>query len=398
MSAETQRLKVLAAGILSLVVTIGVARFAYTPLLPIMQAETWLDEAAGGWLATFNYMGYMCGALLAASVSDLRLKDRLYRLYLVLAVVTTFAMAFTDNMVIWALLRFVSGLSSSGGMLIASGLILNWLIRHNFRGELGIHFAGCGLGIIFASLVVELLVQLAQSWSLQWIWFALAAALLSIPAWRWMPQPDTRPMTVSGAALVDQPPSRPFMLIMLVAYFCAGYGYVISATFIVDIVEGQPGLAGNGQWVFLLVGLAAMPAVIVWDRIARAVGYLKALMLAYSVQIFGIILPALTDTLWGAILSALLYGGTFIGCVSLVLTMAGRFYPTKPAKLMGKMTLSYGVAQIVAPAFTGMLAQDAGNYDLGLYLAGGFIAFGTVLIAVLIQLEKKEQGMVQQAT
>jgi len=395
MSADTQRLKVLAAGILSLIVTIGVARFSYTPLLPIMQAETWLDEAAGGWLATFNYMGYMCGALLAASISDLRTKDMLYRVYLIVAVVTTVAMAFTENMVLWAILRFISGVSSSGGMLIASGLILNWLIRHNYRGELGIHFAGAGLGIVFASLVVEVLVQLSQGWAQQWLWFAVAAALVSIPAWRWMPRPDTRPVTVTGNKLVDQPPSRPFMLILLVAYFCAGYGYVISATFIVDIVERQDALAGAGQWVFMVVGLAAMPASIIWDRIARSVGYLKALMLAYGVQIIGIILPALTDTLWGAILSALLYGGTFIGCVSLVLTMAGRFYPTKPAKLMGKMTLSYGVAQIVAPALTGMLAQDSGNYDLGLYLAGGFIALGTVLIMVLIAMESREQAAVE---
>lgn len=390
-SAEADRLKVLAAGVLSLIVTIGVARFSYTPLLPIMQAETWLDEAAGGWLATFNYMGYMCGALLAASISDLHVKDRLYRIYLVLAVVTTVAMAWTDNMIIWSVLRFISGLSSSGGMLIASGLILNWLIRHNHRGELGIHFAGAGLGIIFAALVVELMVRLSLSWDLQWIWFSVCAALLSIPAWRWMPRPDTRPVTVSGHQLVDKPPSRPFMLIMMIAYFCAGYGYVISATFIVDIVERQPALAGQGQLVFLLVGLAAVPAVIIWDRVARAIGYLKALLLAYGIQIVGIILPALTDTLTGAIFSALLYGGTFIGCVSLVLTMAGRFYPTKPAKLMGKMTLSYGAAQIVAPALTGMLARDAGNYDLGLFLAGGFIAVGTVLIAILVRMEKAEQ-------
>ncbi|MGB0467310.1 MAG: YbfB/YjiJ family MFS transporter [Pontibacterium sp.] len=394
MASQAERLKVLGAGILCLIVTIGVSRFAYTPLLPVMQAETWLDEAAGGWLATFNYMGYMCGALLAASVSSLQLKDKLYRIYLLLAVSTTAAMAWTDNMVIWAVLRFLGGLSSSGGMLIASGLILNWLIRNNHRGELGLHFAGVGVGIILVSVIVEVMVQFALSWHLQWLWFAAFAALLSIPAWRWMPRPDSQPVTVTGNALVDKPPSQMFMLIMMIAYFCAGYGYVISATFIVDIIERQPALQGQGPMVFLLVGLAAVPAAIIWDRIARAVGYLKALTLAYGIQIIGIILPALTDSLLGAVLSSLFYGGTFIGCVSLVLTMAGRFYPTKPAKLMGKMTLSYGVAQIVAPALTGILARESGNYDLGLYLAGGFIALGTMLILVLVRMEKNEQALV----
>jgi len=391
MAYQTERLKVFAAGILCMIVTIGIARFAYTPLLPVMQAETWLDDAAGGWLATINYMGYMCGALLAASIGSLVTKDRLYRLYLVLAVITTVAMAWSDNMLVWALLRFVSGVTSSGGMLIASGLILNWLIRHNYPGELGIHFAGAGVGIIVISLLVGGMVQFSTSWDQQWLWCGLVAAVLSVWAWRWMPQPDARPITVSGDALVDQPPSRLFMLILLVAYFCAGYGYVISATFIVDIVEGVPGLEGLGASVFLIIGVAVMPAAIVWDRIARRVGYLKALMLAYSVQVLGIVLPVFTDSYLGALMSALLYGGTFIGCVSLVLTMAGRFYPTRPAKLMGKMTLSYGVAQIVAPALTGMLAQQDGNYDMGLLLAGGFVALGAVLIGVLIVLEQRDQ-------
>lgn len=57
MSSGAERYKVLAAGVLCMIVTIGIARFSYTSLLPIMQAETWLDDAAGGWLAAVNYMG-----------------------------------------------------------------------------------------------------------------------------------------------------------------------------------------------------------------------------------------------------------------------------------------------------------------------------------------------------
>ncbi len=390
MEYERQRVKVLVAGICCMIVTIGVARFAYTPLLPVMQLETWLDDAVGGWLATINYAGYMCGAILAASISSLVVKDQLYRLYLIIAVLTTVAMAWTDNLYIWMLLRFISGVSSSGGMLLAAGLVLNWLLRHQFRGELGIHFAGAGAGIVFAGLMVEVMLQQALSWDLQWIWFAVAAALLSIPAWRWMPRPDPRPLTVSGHAMVDCPPDPVFMRVLMLAYFCAGYGYVISATFIVDIVEQQPELTGMGAWTFVVVGIASMPAVLVWDRIARRWGYLRALVLAYGIQVLGIILPALTDGLAGVLFSAVLYGGTFIGCVSLVLTLSGRFYPARPAKMMGRMTLSYGVAQIVAPALTGMLAQQAGNYDQGLWLAGGFVSIGAVLMLLLIVLEKRQ--------
>jgi MFS family permease len=384
MSHQAQRLKVLFAGIFSQILCVGIARFSYTPLLPVMQAQTWIGDAEGGWMAAINYAGYMCGALVAASVSDLRLKDTLYRLGLLMAVVTTAAMAVTENMLLWSLLRFLAGLSSAGSMLIASGLILNWLIRNHHRSELGIHFAGVGLGIMFAAIVVEIMLRLSLSWDQQWLWFAVLGVLLAVPAWRWMPRPQpTHPSGGGGPILSDQPPGRRFMWLMMAAYFCAGYGYVISATFIVTIVEREPALAGMGQLVFLMVGLAAAPAVMVWDLVARRMGYLGALLLAYLIQTLGIVIPALSESLIAVLLSAVLYGGTFIGCVSLVLTMAGRLYPSKPAKLMGKMTLAYGAAQIIAPALTGVLAARSGHYDTGLWLAGGFVTLGAVLILLL---------------
>lgn len=384
MSDQAQRLKVLFAGIFSQILCVGIARFSYTSLLPVMQEQTWIGDAEGGWLAAINYSGYMCGALVAASVSDLQLKDRLYRIGLVLAVVTTAGMALTDNMLLWSLLRFLSGLSSAGSMLIASGLILHWLIRHQHRSELGIHFAGAGLGIVFAAVVVELFLALTLNWADQWMWFAILGTALAIPAWRWLPSPLQGPVATAGHAMQDNPPGKRFLWLMMTAYFCAGYGYVVSATFIVTIVEREPELAGMGQVAFLAVGLAAAPAVMLWDLIARRMGYLGALLLAYLIQVVGIVLPAISQSLAMVLLSAVLFGGTFIGCVSLVLTMAGRLYPSKPARLMGKMTLAYGLAQIFAPALTGMLAEQHGNYSLGLWLAGGFVMLGAGLILLLM--------------
>ena len=103
--------------------------------------------------------------------------------------------------------------------------------------------------------------------------------------------------------------------------------------------------------------------------IARRTGDLNALILAGALQVVGILLPVLVAGFWAAMLGSLLFGGTFIGMVSLVLIMAGRYYPTMPAKMMGKMTLSYGVAQIIGPAITGMIGAQFGNYNAGLYVA-----------------------------
>jgi predicted MFS family arabinose efflux permease len=388
MDHQTGRLKVLAAGIFSLILMLGIARFAYTPMLLLMQAQAGLGISEGGWLAAINYVGYLLGAIIAASVSDLRLKDRLYRSGLIIAVVTTWMMGMTDNFWLWSASRFLAGLSSAAGLLIGSGLIMHWLLRNGFRSELGIHFGGLGLGIAFCSILIEL--TLSQlSWAEQWKLMTLIGLLLVIPAWGWLPKPNTSGLTSSGDRLQDNPPNRSFLHLFMAVYFCAGVGYVISATFIVAIVDELPGMQGKGMWAFLVIGLAAAPACILWDLIARRIGSINALTAAFLLKIIAVLIPALSTNVFLIMMSAALFGATFLGIVSLVLSMAGRYYPTRPAKMMGKMTITYGVAQIIAPAITGVIAEYSGSYGTGLYLAAAVLVVGTLLMFVLRSVETR---------
>ncbi len=390
MLMELTRVRVYFAGICSLIVTAGVARFSYSLLLPIMQDGAGLSELGGGWLATSNFMGYMAGVLLASKLHNLNYKYNLHRAYLILSVITSVAMVMTTDIVLWAVLRFLAGTCASGGFIIASGLILKWLVKNNHRAELGIHFAGAGVSIIVTSVLVEVMLRLSADWQQQWLALAFMAAIVAIPAWLWIPHPFVDGQDVTTTK--DNPPSRMFTSLMMLAYFCAGYGYAVSSTFIVDIVERTPGLEGRGTLAFLLIGFAAMPAALVWDRIARKTGYLYALLVAYILQVAGIILPAINDTLPVVLLSALLFGGTFIACVSLVLTMAGKFFPSNPARFMGVMTLAYGAAQIIAPVFTGYLTAAFGSYNLGLYLSAGVMIIGAVFLLGLVRLERRTVG------
>ena len=389
MSEQRQRIKVLSAGIFSLILVMGIARFAYTPLLPLMQHQAGLGVAAAGWLAAINYAGYLSGALIASLISDMVLKDRLYRIGMIVAIVSTAMMGMTTDFTVWAISRFVAGLSSAAGALLGSGLILNWLIRHNHHSELGIHFAGIGLGIASAAAAVFLMNQWL-SWDQQWFALTALGCLLLVPALGWLPPPDRSAMTKTGQKMEDAPPSAFFMGLLMSAYFCAGIGYVVSATFIVAIIDHMPGMTGRGTLVFFVIGIAAAPSCIAWDLIARRTGKLNALIAASVLQIAGIMLPVLSGGLFAALAGAILFGGTVMGIVSLVLTMAGQYYPTRPAKMMGKMTLSYGAAQIIAPAATGWLAARAGSYADGLYLAGGAMFAGTVILLLLRTVEKRE--------
>ena len=374
--------QVITGGICGLVLTIGLARFAYTPLLPSLQLQTGLTDAAAGGLAAINYAGYMSGALAATWIDDVRWRHWLYSAGLWMALLTVAAMALTTWMPAWALIRYVGGLCGATGMLLGSGLVLGWLIRQGRRPELGLYFIGLGLGIVVSAVGAWALAQWWPTWSDQWLAFAALGLVFFVPAWKWRP-PVPPHVAPAHAAASGSLGSRRWTWTMVTSYFAAGWGFVISATFTVAIVEREPALAGVGPLAWAMVGLAAMPAVFIWDLVARRVGEKRALLLAFGLQTASVILPAISGDLWAALAGAVGYGATFIGIVSLTLVLAGRRAPSNPGKAMAKLTLSYGVAQILAPVIAGHMAQTTGTFKGALWLTAAVMAAGMALLATL---------------
>lgn len=374
--------QVITGGICGLVLTIGLARFAYTPLLPSLQLQTGLTDAAAGGLAAINYAGYMSGALAATWIDDVRWRHWLYSAGLWMALLTVAAMALTTWMPAWALIRYIGGLCGATGMLLGSGLVLGWLIRQGRRPELGLYFIGLGLGIVVSAVGAWALAQWWPTWSDQWLAFAALGLVFFVPAWKWRP-PVPPHVAPAHAAASGSLGSRRWTWAMVTSYFAAGWGFVISATFTVAIVEREPALAGVGPLAWAMVGLAAMPAVFIWDLVARRVGEKRALLLAFGLQTVSVILPAISGDLWAALAGAVGYGATFIGIVSLTLALAGRRAPSNPGKAMAKLTLSYGVAQILAPVIAGHMAQTTGTFKGALWLTAAVMAVGMALLATL---------------
>ena len=375
--------QVLTGGICGLVLTIGLARFAYTPLLPSLQTQTGLTDAAAGGLAAINYAGYMSGALAATWIDDVRWRHWLYSAGLWMALLTVAAMALTTWMPAWALIRYIGGLCGATGMLLGSGLILGWLMRQGRRPELGLYFIGLGLGIVVSALGAWGLAQLWPTWSDQWLAFAVLGLLFFVPAWKWRPPVPPHLVVAHDAAPASGLGSRRWAWTMLTSYFAAGWGFVISATFTVAIVEREPALAGQGPLAWAMVGMAAMPAVFIWDLVARRVGDKRALLLAFGLQTLSVMLPAMSGELWAALAGAVGYGATFIGIVSMTLALVGRRAPNNPGKAMAKLTLSYGAAQMLAPVVAGYMAQTTGTFKGALWLTAGVMAAGMALLATL---------------
>ncbi|MCR8914784.1 YbfB/YjiJ family MFS transporter [Marinobacter panjinensis] len=380
-----ETMKVLVASVIAVVVMVGIARFSYTPMIPEMVGALGLSTSVVGMLATVNYAGYLTGALLITRISDLGLKVRLYQLGLVVAVISTVLMGYTTNVWLWFILRFISGLSTSAGMLLGAGLLMSWLIRNNQKSELGVFFSGIGLGIVLTAVVAELIKD-AFTWDTQWVIYGLVALVLVVPAWRWMP--DYRacalPQTAGKAAGNER--SR-FIRILQLAYFCAGVGYVVTATFLVAIAESMPQLKGHGWLIWLIVGLAATPACWLWDVFSRRWGQWLALYLAYTLNAVSIVMLIVNADMVSVMLSAVIYGASFIGIVSMMLAMVGRVFPENPSRPMSRLTFSYGIAQMLAPAVVGYLADVEGNYTNGLWLTLAVMALGVVMLHLARKME-----------
>ncbi|NBW00655.1 MAG: YbfB/YjiJ family MFS transporter [Betaproteobacteria bacterium] len=373
------RAKASIAGIIGLLITLGIARFAYTPMLPIMREQAGLGLGAGGWLATANYLGYFSGVFLCGRINDLNVKDRIYRWGLMLAVASTAMMGLFSNELGWAISRFLAGLSTAFGMMLGGALVMNWLMRNGYRAELGVHFSGVGLSVVMSSFAVLILSEYVL-WQQNWLLLSLLGLVLVIPAWAWLPKPMPAPAVEHELKMQDHPPTVAVRRLLLAFYFCAGVGFVVTSTFIVAIVNALADMEDVGFWIFVILGAAAAPSCMLWDLIARRVGAIDALLLASVIHIAGILLPLAGGGLFGPIAGALCFGVTFAGIVSMMMGLAGRFYPTRPAKMMSTLTIAYGVAQILAPALTGWMSERTGSYNAGLLVAAAVMTVGLVML------------------
>lgn len=382
------RLTVLFSGICALILSMGIARYSLTPMIPHMQSQLALTESGAGLLAGLNYWGYLTGLFIVWLVSDLRAKDFFYRYGLFVAALATAIMAAHDHPVVWYASRFFTGVASATGFMLGAGLILNWLHHNGYRQELGIHFAGLGLGIVISALVVDatgLDSWFAVNWRLQWVVLALIGFVFFIPAVLLLPMPKDDEIEMSrmdNFGSDSRLPSTKWLWLMSAAYFCAGFSNTLNITFTSLITELQP-LEGFGERMWLLVGISATIAPFVWDRIARRLGRLNTLKLAFAMGVVGNISLATSNSLATTAIAALLFGLTFMGIVSLTLSTVGRLYGLKASQVMAQLTLGYCIAQILSPVISGFIAEVTGSFRLPLYIVSAIMIVGMLCLLAL---------------
>ncbi|GAA3357556.1 YbfB/YjiJ family MFS transporter [Saccharopolyspora gregorii] len=345
----------------ALAAAMGVGRFAFTPVLPLMQAQTGLSAGLGASLATVNYVGYLAGALVGIAAPGVVRSTAVLRGSLLALVASLALMPVLTGAAAWSALRLVAGVASALIFMIAVSTALSRLSGHAQHWT-GWVFGGVGGGIAASGLLV-LALRTAGGWREAWWACALLAALLSAFAWRLVP--GTRPGAVAAEPAV--PRAHRWFAPLLAGYALEGVGYIIAGTFLVAAIERTaPGALGSGAWV--LVGLAALPSCAVWARLSLRWSRPALLLTALLVQSAGIALPALLGGAVPALVSAALFGATFMGISNLALAV-GRDLAVPRAVAM--LTAGYSAGQILGPLLTAPLLS--GGYDRVLLLAGAIV-------------------------
>jgi predicted MFS family arabinose efflux permease len=364
---EHKARKAALGGMLALAVAMGIGRFAFTPALAFMQRDLGLSDAGGGQLASVNYAGYLIGALLAASVrTGSRKSPSLFFLWA--SVITTGLMAFSTDPLFWGVLRFTSGLASAFLFVLASGMAMDALSGDG--SGTGLLYSGVGSGIALTGVIAPFGYAIG-GWSGAWLAFGAAALLLSIPAAFLLNEPKAPARPTPSR----QTQSVPFA-VLLFSYFCGGLGYIITGTFLVVIAERVPAVAGMGSTVWTLVGLAAVPSCLIWARLGAHWGLGRALTAAYFILAVGIVLPVLSPSSPAFVLSAVLYGGTFMGIVLLTMSLGKLSMPGDSGRAVGLLTAVFGVGQMLGPWLAGTGAEHFGSFSLPLLAAAGIVMLG----------------------
>jgi MFS family permease len=392
-------LTVALAGMTALAVAMGIGRFAFTPLLPLMLQDGVVNLHGASWLASANYLGYLAGALLCTFqpwlASRLRFLPALratamVRGGMVATALLTLGMALPLPAA-WPVWRFAAGVASAVVFVYSSGWCLAQLARRDAGALGGLMFAGPGAGIVASGLAATAIVAAQGRAASGWLIFGALAGLLTAAVWQvFFDEPVTHlaeatpsaNLAAAEAEAARPPGPRSEIAWLTFAYGLAGFGYIVTATFLPVIArQALPGSPWLGLF-WPILGLGVIVGASSASRLNLASDRRLMLAGAYLMQAAGIGLGLWRPSLFGFVGGSLLLGLPFTAITFFAMQEVRRLRPAQTPSTMGLLTAAYGIGQIVGPPLVALMLSHtrsaARGFDVSLELAATALVIGAL--------------------
>lgn len=353
-------------GFATLAFSMGIGRFAFTPILPIMQAEGLVSIGEGGLLASVHFVGYAMGAWLAGRLTSS--PRTLLFASLISIALSTIAMGLTNINAVWLLARWIAGLCSAFVLVIVSTYVVKHLAELGRADLQGGVFAGVGGGTALAGFACLGMMALATaSWL---IWLLLGLATLAAAAVLFATI-GGRLFERANDAGTDGNRRASLAWHLVIPYGAMGAGYIIPATYLPIMAQqsiSSPLLFG---WVWPAFGTAAALSTLIAARLHKSYSNRQIWTASQLVMAFGLILPALWPQIVFVTIGGLCVGGTFM-----VITMAGlkeAHQITGAASTqhqIAAMTTAFALGQIIGPLLAGWAYDIMQSFTYPLLLGG----------------------------
>ncbi|OLP59443.1 MFS transporter [Xaviernesmea oryzae] len=378
------------AGAIAMAVAMGFGRFSFTPILPGMMGDLHLTAGDAGLIASANFIGYLVGAVCAGQGWG-EGREKTIGLGALLATSMLLAgMSLGSSVILFATLRFLAGLASAFAMIFLSQIVLTRGAEAGNAHVQSVHFAGVGLGIAVSSLLVFLVTTRPNAawpaWREAWAGSALVALAGTALVGLLLPDGAARSGHEAGQREAPLLWSRAFSTVAL-TYGLFGFGYVVTATFLVAMARGQAAHAvAGGQMVeflcWFVTGLSAVVSLFVWRPVMARFGIVRAYLCALALEAVGLLLTVTLPFPLAPILGGLLLGATFMVITAFGLHLARALSPGSERKALAIMTAAFGIGQIIGPLVAGWLTERSGTYTPATLAAAAVLMLAAGVLAL----------------
>ncbi len=373
------------AGMIAMSAAMGFGRFSYTPILPGMMSGVPLSAADAGFIASANFAGYLAGAVLAAYGWATGRERKIALLALLANALLLAAMAATNSVLVFAVIRFLAGLASAFAMIFTSSIVLSHGMAAGNDHVQAAHFGGPGAGIALSSVMVMLIGLIftdGSSWRADWIAGALFSALSLVAVWALLPLEPVR----AGNAGKEPPIAWKLPTVLLtLSYGIFGFGYVITATFLVTIARMDAAGRTVEFLCWFIAGLTAAVALFAWRPLVRPLGLGWVYVAALLVEAVGVLATVLLPHSIAPLIGGALFGATFLAITAYGLQIGRKLVPESARRIFATMTAAFGLGQIIGPIVAGWIAEQTGSFTMPTYIAAAALILCAALVLPVIK-------------